>query len=556
MTHRSSLIIRVAITTLCSARGILGQNFTIPTQWSNTQSNASRSVRQALSNGAAQELRVRSTQQELDTQKNAITNLASLAQALATHDLFSNSSSSSDSVGNVLQTYDQSITFNIDLANFGLAELSAAQAYGDGDDIRPDYTIWDRWGAIYNDSFITPTMATSNTFPRNLSTTPDCGRTLGGMIFGIDDRSSLDVYTRALSVWILLSSRLADLDTVNQAQYLQAAELSIQFMTSHLLDLTAQGSDIVAHTFNASACKPSVGSSQSRDLAPLIEGVSIVANLTRNDTYAQLLSELIPLAVIGWSNPDGIMYESGGNLGKGYMIRSLLEARRRNPTNTAMISLIDAFITVQFNAVRTNANLSNNNYNNFWAGNSSPSSSYDLLGSIQALGVFDAASEIAPPNSTSKPSTNVGVIVGAVVGGVAGVTTCALVVLVCCRWRRSRRRPMSDNGTELLSRARSHSGIEPYLLTTSERTRRQTGLKGGTSYSRMEDSSAAGGIDTMAPSSSEEPTAPVQSPDDISGLARRINHLINVLAVRNEAEELPPGYEARASRSNVASRSS
>lgn len=33
--------------------------------------------------------------------------------------------------------------------------------------------------------------------------------------------------------------------------------------------------------------------------------------------------------------------------GTGFMIRSLLETRRRNPSNTAMVDLIDRFITVQ-----------------------------------------------------------------------------------------------------------------------------------------------------------------------------------------------------------------
>ena len=85
-----------------------------------------------------------------------------------------------------------------------------------------------------------------------------------------------------------LSSRLADSTTENQTQYLQAAESSIQFMQNHLLNLTAEGPDIVAHTFNATSCEASFTSSQLRDLAPFIEGLSIVANITQDQAYTQL----------------------------------------------------------------------------------------------------------------------------------------------------------------------------------------------------------------------------------------------------------------------------
>ena len=64
---------------------------------------------------------------------------------------------------------------------------------------------------------------------------------------------------------------------------------SIQFMQNHMLDMSNPNS-IVADTFNASTCISSYTSPTptTLDLGPFLEGLSIVANLSHDQTYAQL----------------------------------------------------------------------------------------------------------------------------------------------------------------------------------------------------------------------------------------------------------------------------
>ncbi|KZV75848.1 hypothetical protein PENSPDRAFT_748260 [Peniophora sp. CONT] len=445
-----------------------------------------------------------------------------------------------------------------DDSDFGLAELSAYLAYDDP--VRRDNATWYHWGAIYNNSFISAADAESNKFSHNLTTTAACGETLGGMIFMYGYSDIQDVWSRALGPWILLSSQLADI--TKESIYLQAAELSIQFMQSHMLNLTAEGASIVAHTFNASTCEPSFNSSTSADLAQFIEGLSIVANITQNQNYTQLLFDLIPLAVRAWTNPQGIMFENASlDIGKGYMVRSLLEAKHRNPSNTAINDLIDAFINVQFNAVRTNANLTNNNYNSSWIGPAHSSGPYDLAGGILALHVLNAASAMAPPdqsfaNHSAGSSTNIRAIVGAVVGGVAGVVACVLIGLIYLRRNRARELPLHEDAVELSTPAKAEGVVEPYMLTGSG-TQPPANSKGGASYTRMVDLSPTGDSDVTAQSAqsdSDGPSAAVDhGPDVVSGLARRLDNLIDALAIRGEVDGLPPDYETRAARSDVAS---
>ena len=114
---------------------------------------------------------------------------------------------------------------------------------------------------------------------------------------------------------------------------------------------------------------------------------------------------------------------------------------------------------------------------------------------------------------------------------------------------------MHTNGVELSAVARRQGDIDPYVLTTTGRTRRQGASKGGNSYSRIEESSTANGTDILTTSASDGPTSTnYPGSDVVSGLARRLDSLIDALAIRGEVEGSPPGYEAGADTSGAVPR--
>ncbi|VDC07671.1 unnamed protein product [Peniophora sp. CBMAI 1063] len=503
----------------------------------------SRSDRQDLARAAAQHLQIQSAESQLSTEKNALTTIAGVALVLADNDRLNNGTAYETVVGDVLSDHDRSLAYNIDFAFFGLAELAASRAYNDSD--RRNTAIAN-WNTIFKNSYISPAVAQSNVFPRNLTTDPACGMTLGGMVFEYDDQTNRAVWTRMMTPWIMLSAQLANI--TGDMTYLQPAETSIQFIQKYLLDLTVASPDFVAHTFDATSCEPSYGSSTTLDIAPLIEGLSIAANLTGNQNYTQLLAELISRAVLGWSNQEGVMTEGSVDLGKGYMVHALLEARRSNTANDTLNSLIDTFLTIQFNAVWNNASLGNNNYNVSWIGDSGPSSSFDRMGSIEALHTLNAATAIAPAppdqEPVAHPSINVRAIIGAVVGGVAGIAMCAIGLLICLRRKRSGGSAYANGAMELTAPPRGQPGVlEPYVLTVSDI--RHSATTKGNPYSRVTDSSAANGNETAGGSMSDGPTEPPRQAAD--GLARRLENLIDALATRRNGavEESPPLYEPR-----------
>ena len=75
-------------------------------------------------------------------------------------------------------------------------------------------------------------------------------------------------------------------DLTGNTTYLAVAELSIQFMQTHMLN-TNDASSLVAETLDVTTCTPSIKNPVTWDLGPFIEGLSIIANITNNQTYSQ-----------------------------------------------------------------------------------------------------------------------------------------------------------------------------------------------------------------------------------------------------------------------------
>ena len=82
------------------------------------------------------------------------------------------------------------------------------------------------------------------------------------------------------------SARLAEV--TGNTTYLSAAEQSIQFMQTHMINLDFP-SAIVSQQFNISSCATIPGIEPlAWDIGPYIEGLSIVANITQNAAYTQM----------------------------------------------------------------------------------------------------------------------------------------------------------------------------------------------------------------------------------------------------------------------------
>ncbi|VDB92258.1 unnamed protein product [Peniophora sp. CBMAI 1063] len=528
---------------------VVAQDFTPPQNWQNTQSPLTRSQRQTIAWSTAQKL-----QSHIDSSGSlpsgtslTSTTTANIAIALSSQDLLNGNTTWKGPVTQLLSHSDTGLNWNVDLSYFGLAELSAYLAYNDTTHLDNAARNWD---IAYTD-FITAAAAQSHTYPRTTNTTTDCGSTLGGLIFDVhtDPEHNQGVSTYTISSWIAFSSRLASL--TQNTTHLDAAKLSLQFAQTHLLNPGNVAAPI-NDSWSVSRCVSS-NAPVTWDLGPFIEGLSIVANVTQDPSYTQMLFDLIPNATVAFTSNQGIVTEQKSDYRKGTLIRGLLEAKHRNPSNTAMATLIDEYITVQFNAVRASAMIGDDNYATSWIGDtdSSASTDYNYAGSIEALDVFNSAFALAPPG-TPVPSrhSSVGAIVGGVVGGVAGAIVIGLVLFLWLRRRRrARETPVREDKIEL-DPTEARMVPEPFLSTPSAYTRSRLMSKGG-SYSQVDTSSVEGSVQLNAlqgdriRGAESNTTGTDGTHPALFNLARRLDNLIDVLAVRNEVDDTPPEYDAR-----------
>ncbi|KZV76054.1 hypothetical protein PENSPDRAFT_680511 [Peniophora sp. CONT] len=290
------------------------------------------------------------------------------------------------------------------------------------------------------------------------------------------------------------------------------------------------------------------------------KGLAVWANVTQNHTLATLLETVIPTITTFpvWSLQSGVVNEpdstaSADRILKGLYIRGLAEARMRNP-GTDLARYIEAYITVQFNAILDNAQAPAPNdsyYSTSWIG----AESYDASGNIAALDVLNAAFSFLPSmssagnssTSSSSPSptsiamhsksSRTGAIAGGVVGGVVAAVAAITVVLLCRRRRRTGANDIS-NENEDDNAGRMHS-VEPftsrqaYNLTASKSERVNSATQQG-----------APSLVASPPVSVQEPARHQGVDQEETGIAELpslIQRLNNLLQGRQG--ELPPQYD-------------
>ncbi|VDB91820.1 unnamed protein product [Peniophora sp. CBMAI 1063] len=572
------------------------QNFTIPSNWqstvSSTKSQFSKAQCEQLASGGAETI---AGFIDVDTGSisvlDAITT-AGLAAVLTLQDYYSGNQTWKDQVlQEILGKYSamhptysdgaQYGTWSPDTLHFGLAAYYAYRAYNDSTALQLAVTNWE---LAYAD-FMTAQRAQAGTFPGASNFTSNCSaKSVGGVFTRPPMGMNAEMSTDSSGMMISLSGYLYN--ATRNATYLETAELGATFMQSNAYH---PGNPIPAG-INASDCTIQDPNIFSWNTGLYIQGMAVLASITGNTSYSNILNDLVGLAGnASWtSTEDGHMTEyfpsssapAPFNAYKGVYIRALAEVIRLNP-GSAMAEFIQAYIISQLHAVTQSAYTAGTNfYSTDW--NGPPATGFDALGSIAALDVLNPAFALssfsvtgsssattassmpstsgtlttsASPDSGSRhgtTSSSVGGIVGGVVGGMAGCTLLVLAMLCVRRYKRqglnvSHARPSQTAP----SRKRLHAtSPEPYMLEHPgivRVTKGGTGAIDGTTFV----GSASGPSRWAGESTTSSRTLPEATGGDprdmeatLSDFVNRIQRLRAMVYTmpRHTSDEQPPQY--------------
>ncbi|KZV73116.1 hypothetical protein PENSPDRAFT_683157 [Peniophora sp. CONT] len=445
----------VLVVYLCSFASTIGaQTLTIPVSWRAPTSNLSLHSRESLAYEAALPL----TQMDLSVGHSSlpyVQDVISVYAVLALQDYHSGNSTWRNMGTDNLQALIQKFGFwfggpdpkgggegiNSDATYMGLTLFYSYRTYKE--QILLDTAV-DVWNLIYYGAFITLSNAASgNGAGRNVSFSPpaNCtGGTFAGGVFRFYNVLN-DTFVDMVSTGPFMTLSAYLFEETKNVTYQQTAQLSLDFVLNHLWN-----GSIVYTSLNLSSCQI-IDEHSLNNQAWFVEGASVLANITRNNTLSTLLESVVPSVTTFWSwtSPNGIVNDTTlMPVNPGIFIRGLAEVRRRNP-GTDLARYIGAYITVQFNAVLDNARAPAPNdsyYSRPWSGPSV--TPFDINGNIAALDVLNAALDLATPSSdppsggstptsTSAKSPKIGAIAGGVVGGVVVVGALVAAAQRCRR---------------------------------------------------------------------------------------------------------------------------
>ncbi|KZV59441.1 hypothetical protein PENSPDRAFT_416959 [Peniophora sp. CONT] len=492
---------------------------------------------------------------------------------LALQDYYSGNTTWNNTVTNGLLDYNQAYGFygkppntvNSDSVYWGLAFFYAYRTYRQQSLLEQAVAAYN---ATYMNGFITPSAAASGAGAgRNVSFSAptNCtkyGTYAGGVFFYKDVQNDTAINAYTVAPFMTLSAYL--FEETGNAVYQEAAQLSLDFALHYFWNGT-----VFQDTLFPLSCTE-IPSWTSLDQW-FVEGLSVWANVTKNDTLTSLLEMVVPnVTTFGlWTLNNGIIKEGYNtqdwdSIDKGIFIRALTEARMRNP-GTALAKYIEAYITVQFNALQAHARAPDTDfYTTAWS--SGPTNStFIASGNIAALDVLNAAfSFVAPTLSSSSPGSSNsttshsnpekltskpdgGVIAGSVVGG---VVASAAIVAAFLLWRRRHNHAGNNVQAHQESsdpiRGDARTNTEPFVLqsapTHSSKWQRFYAPQ------RETPSSWAAPSDTV-PASSSTQEGGFYRDGAMSELAEHaelptlVHRLYDLLQRRHETGERPPQYE-------------
>ncbi|VDB89421.1 unnamed protein product [Peniophora sp. CBMAI 1063] len=474
------------------------QDLSVPSSWQNTTSNLPCSERQNLAHDAAATLvsHIAPGQGFVEGLKGYQT-IGSQFAVLAQQDWLSGNRTWENTVTSNMQVFTQKLGVSgnnpkrwSNVAYWSLVYIYAYQAYGQDSLLKSALSLWTD---IYNSVFISDAAvasgANASTAGRNVSYPPPTGctdSTIVGGVFFTDVANNTVINGETVGAFMAASAYLYE--ATQNTTYRDVAQLSLDFMTHHLWNGT-----IVYDSFDPRTCKTSDTTTfVTFNQAWFIEGLSVMANETKNDTLVNLLHTAVPSTATfpAWTLQSGVISEGSAvddpraDL-KAWFVRGLAEAWRRNP-GTELAKYIESYITVQYNSIFSNSRAEGTSfYVPSWFGPSN--TSFHALGSIAALDVLNAAFSFVERDSTGRDGNSTtpdtrdssgggdddnsvkSWHAGAIVGGIVGAVT-ALLIVGFGFWlhrRRARRRSSAKMSQEKLQEAGNGRGdgivIEPFL---------------------------------------------------------------------------------------------
>ncbi|KAJ7663952.1 endo-1,6-alpha-mannosidase [Mycena polygramma] len=244
---------------------------------------------------------------------------------------------------------------------------------------------------IFDASVITAAQANAHKQPNKaFAIQSTCGgATMAGGVFWrptTDDQSVNSITTGFVPSRV--SAFLAEY--TKDAKYTTAAILSANWIKAHNIN----ANDLVLDTVNAFDCSTSPATWLfTYNSGKYIEGLSVLAAVTGDAQWSTLMINILNSAVktTAWEGSDGIITEgvstTSNNDGVGFkavFIRGIHEAWTRNPSNTALRTLIHSYGDVQYNALLDLA-ANGDTYSSNWHG---PPQSFTSWGQLAALDVL------------------------------------------------------------------------------------------------------------------------------------------------------------------------
>ncbi|KAJ7902488.1 endo-1,6-alpha-mannosidase [Mycena leptocephala] len=281
--------------------------------------------------------------------------------------------------------YDQ-FGFNDDAMWWAQAALYAYRAYGDTNLLSHAVDVWTHVTGYV----ITAAQASARKNPnKSFALESTCGgATMAGGVFWRPTTDDQSVNSITTGLYITLSAFLAEY--TKNATYTSASILSANWIKAHNIN----ANNLVLDTVNAFDCSTSPSTWLfTYNSGKYIEGLSVLAAVTGDSQWSTLMINILNAAVktSAWEGSDGIITEgvstTSNNDGVGFkaiFIRGIHEAWTRNPSNTALRTLIHSYGDVQYNALLDLA-ATGSTYSSNWHG---PPQAFTSWGQLAALDVM------------------------------------------------------------------------------------------------------------------------------------------------------------------------
>jgi hypothetical protein len=281
--------------------------------------------------------------------------------------------------------YDQ-FQYNDDAMWWATAAVYGYRAYGDTNLLAHAINVWTHVTGYV----ITPAQAAAKKNPnKSFALESTCnGVTMAGGVFWRPTTDDVNINSITTGLYITLSAFLAEY--TGNATYTSAAILSAQWIQGHNIN----ANDLVLDTVSASDCTTSPATWLfTYNSGKYIEGLSVLGAVSGNTQWTTLMINILNAAVktTVWQGTNGVITEGASptvdndSVGfKAVLIRGLYEAWVRNPSNTALTTLIHSYGDVQYNALLELA-ATGNTYSSSWLG---PPQAFTSWGQLAALDVM------------------------------------------------------------------------------------------------------------------------------------------------------------------------